>query len=411
MKKVVITGRGVVSPLGNGIAANCEALRAGRSGIIFSQEWRDLGMDSQVYGKADEDIACPLLDRKRKRFTSPNSIMAVAAVYEAITEAGLSLEDLRRYRVAVIGGCAGSNYIEVHHGAANFHLHHKVRKVSPFTVPRVMPSSAVANISLIFGITGESYDISSACSSGAHAIMLGSRLLQAGLYDIVLAGGSEEVSWVQALGFDAMRALSSGYNDTPECASRPFDADRDGFVIAEGAGYVVLENEDFARNRGVRPICVLSGSAANSNARDMVVPDAASSAEVMRMALAQAGIEPEEVVYVNSHGTATPTGDPTEAAALQRVFPHGPAVNSTKSMTGHMIGAAGAVELIFTSIMMENRFICPSLNLKTVPEEFAGIDFVTATRENVDIPHALSNSFGFGGQNACLVLSGCDGQL
>ncbi len=408
MKKIVITGRGVISPLGNGIENNRKALFEGRSGIVFNPEWQELGMDSQVYGKADEDPECPLLDRKRKRFTSPNSTMAVAAAYEAISEAGLTLEDIRKYRVAVIGGCAGSNYVEVHEGAANFLTHHKVRKVSPFTVPRVMPSSAVANISLIFGITGESYDISSACSSGAHAVLLGSRLLQSGLYDIVLAGGSEEVSWVQAIGFDAMRALSSCRNSEPARASRPFDADRDGFVIAEGAGYVVLENEDFARARGARPICCLAGGSANSNAKDMVVPDADSSAEVMRMAIEQAGISPDDIVYVNTHGTATPTGDPVEINAIKQVFRRSPAVNSTKSMTGHMIGAAGAVELIFTSLMMEHGFICPSLNLENIPAEFSGIDFVTQTRENVKISHALSNSFGFGGQNACLVLSACE---
>jgi len=410
MSNIVITGRGVVTPLGNGLAANEAALRAGRSGIIFNQEWADLGMTSHVYGKADEEqLDCPLLDRKTRRFTSPNSVMAVAAAWEAINEAGLTLEDLRRYRVAVIGGCAGSNYQEIYEGAAAFIAHRKVRKVTPFIVPRVMVSSAVSNLSLLLGITGESYDISSACASGAHSIMIAQRLLRAGVYDIVLAGGSEEVNWVHALGFDAMRALSNSYNATPEKASRPFDKDRDGFVIAEGAGIVVLESEEFALARGARPKIMLSGSAANSNAIDMVVPDANSSATVMRLALQDAGLQPDDIAYLNTHGTSTPIGDPVEVDAIRMVFgSRCPAVNSTKSMTGHMIGAAGAVEAIYTSMMLEKGFISPSANLDNPQDGFDGIDFVRGAAREVKFNHALSNSFGFGGPNACLVLSRYD---
>lgn len=406
MRKIVITGRGLVTPLGNGLAANELALRSGRSGIVFNQEWADLSLTSNVCGKSDtEQAECPLLDRKTRRFTSANSVMAVAAAWEAIHEAGLTLEDIKKYRVAVIGGCAGSNYEEIYQGTMAFREHRKIRKVTPFIVPRVMPSSAVSNLSLLLGITGESYDVSSACASSAHSILIAHRLLQTGLYDIVLAGGSEEVSWAQALGFDAMRALSTSYNATPEKASRPFDTDRDGFVIAEGAGIVVLESEEFARSRGARPLTVLAGGAANSNAKDMVVPDADSSAAVMRMALENAGLRVEDVAYLNTHGTSTPIGDPVEVQAISKVFgSRSPAVNSTKSMTGHMIGAAGAVEAIFTSLMLERSFISPSLNIENLPAEFAGIDFVRTVRE-VKFDHALSNSFGFGGPNACLVLS------
>ena len=407
MRNIVITGRGLVTPLGNGLAANEAALRAGRSGIIFNQEWADMGLTSNVYGKADEEqLDCPLLDRKTRRFTSPNSVMAVAAAWEAINEAGLTKEDLSRYRVAVIGGCAGSNYAEIYNGAFAFKTHRKVRKVTPFIVPRVMVSSAVSNLSLLLGITGESYDISSACASGAHSIMIAKRLLSAGIYDIVLAGGSEEVNWVHALGFDAMRALSSSYNATPEKASRPFDVNRDGFVIAEGAGIVVLESEEFALSRGAKPKMILSGAAANSNAIDMVVPDAASSAAVMRLALQDAQLEPQQISYLNTHGTSTPIGDPVEVDAIRSVFgSHTPAINSTKSMTGHTIGAAGAIEAIFTSIMLEKDFICPSLNLDSPQPGFENIDFVRGTSREVHFDHALSNSFGFGGPNACLVLS------
>jgi len=407
MRKIVITGRGVVTPLGNGLAANGAALRAGRSGIVFNPEWAEMGLTSHIYGKADEEQAeCPLLDRKTRRFTSPNSVMAVAAAWEAMQEAGLTKADFQKYRVAVIGGCAGSNYEEIYRGAATFLEHHKVRKVTPFIVPRVMVSSAASNLSLLLGITGESYDISSACATSAHSIMIARRLLQSGLYDIVIAGGSEEVNWVHALGFDAMRALSTGRNATPDQASRPFDRDRDGFVIAEGAGILILESEEFARARGAQPKMVVSGAAANSNAVDMVVPDAKSSALVMQAALTDANLRPEQVSYINTHGTSTPIGDTAEAEAIKIVFgAHSPAVNSTKSMTGHMIGAAGVVEAIFSTIMLEQEFICPSLNLDNPQPEFAGIDFVRHTSRTVRFDHAISNSLGFGGTNACLVLS------
>ncbi len=405
MKKIVITGRGVVSPLGNGLEANREALYKGQSGITFCEEWSELGMDSRISGRVLEEPECPLLDRKKRRFTSPNSIMSVAATYEAIQEAGLTLEDLKKYRVAVIGGCAGSNFVEVYQNAELFMEHRKVKKVKPFTVPRVMASSAVANLSLVFGITGESYDISSACASSAHAIMLAKRMITAGLYDIVIASGSEEVNWVQAIGFDAMRALSTKYNETPERASRPFDSARDGFVIAEGAGTVIVESEEFALKRGARPLVELTGAAGNSNATDMVVPVASSSAEVMLGAIHDAGISPDQIDYINTHGTATPTGDPVELKAIMQVFGGRPAINSTKSLTGHTIGAAGALEFIFTTLMMEHKFISPSLNLENPEEGFEDMNYVTSTRENVTIKHALSNSFGFGGQNASLVVS------
>jgi 3-oxoacyl-[acyl-carrier-protein] synthase-1 len=408
MKKIVITGRGIVSPLGTSLRENKEALLQGRSGIVFREEWKELGMDSQVCGQVRNIPECPLLDRKKMRFTSPNSMMSVVATYEAIQEAGLTLEDLKNYRVGLIGGCSGSNYIEVYENAVTFMETRRVKKVKPFTVPRVMPSSAVANISLIFGVTGESYDISSACASSAHAVMMAHRMIKADLYDVVLVCGSEEVSWVQAIGFDAMRALSTKYNDTPEKASRPFDADHDGFVIAEGAGTVVVESEEFARKRNARPIVELTGAAGNSNATDMVVPVASSSAAVMRAALENAGLKPEDIDYINTHGTATPTGDPVELEAIRQVFGNRTAFNSTKAMTGHTIGAAGAVELILTSIMMENNFICPSLNVDRILDGYEDMNIVLKARHDVKIRHALSNSFGFGGQNASVVLSSCD---
>jgi len=272
-----------------------------------------------------------------------------------------------------------------------------------------MASSAVSNLSLIFGFTGESYDISSACASSAHATVAGMRLIQFGLYDIVVCGGAEELNWAQALGFIAIRALSKKYNDTPEKASRPFDRDRDGFVIAEGAGYMVLESEESVRRRGVKPICQLASSAANSNGLDMVVPDAPSNAIVMREAVAAAGLKIEDIQYINTHGTGTPIGDPVEMEAIRQVFGSKVAINSTKSMTGHMIGAAGAVEAIFCSQMIDKRFICPSINLDNPEPEFGWADFVRELRDGVDLRHVLSNSFAFGGTNVSLVISRYEG--
>jgi 3-oxoacyl-[acyl-carrier-protein] synthase-1 len=268
-----------------------------------------------------------------------------------------------------------------------------------------MPSSAVANLSLVFGFSGESYDISAACASSAHATTMGARMIEAGMYDIVVCGGAEHCDWVQALGFTAIRALSRKYNDCPEKASRPFAADRDGFVLAEGAGFMVLESEESLKKRKVKPVSQISGCYGNSNATDMVVPDAKASVAVMRGALQSANLEPGDIDYINTHGTATMIGDPVEMCAIKEVFAKSPAINSTKSQTGHMIGATGAVEIIFTSLMIEKGFISPSINLENPEEEFAWADFVRETRENVNIKHALSNSFAFGGSNAALIVS------
>ena len=405
MNKVIISGRGLITPLGNGLAINETALRNGRSGITRSADWEERGLNSLVGGFCDSDAPCSLYDAKQKRFMPANARTALAAVEEAITEAKLTKDDLANYRVGVIGGCAGSNYEEAYLYAKAFADSGKIRKVTPCAVPRIMPSSAVANISLLLGITGENYDISSACASSAYALIVASRLIQYGLYDVVIAGGSDQLNWVQALGFNSIRALSTGYNDTPEIASRPFDRDRDGFVIAEGAGYMVLESEAHAKKRGITAKGVISGWAANSNATDMVQPDVTASATAMREAVKYAGLTPQDISYVNAHGTATPIGDPIELRAIKEAFGLHPAINSTKSMTGHMIGATGAAEVIFTTMMMEKNFICPSINLDHPEDEFADVDLVTELREGVHIKHAISNSFAFGGSNACLVIS------
>ncbi len=408
MEKVFITGRGLITPLGITLAANEAALRAGTSGIAAVPKFIEYQLNSIVGGTIKEELKSDLLDRKRQRFCTQVSLSSVMAAADAFAEAGLSLDDLKNYRIALIGGVAGSCYKEVHQESDRYvRSNFSLRQVSPLVVPRVMPSSAISNLSLIFGITGESYDISAACASSALAVLVGTRLIRSGQYDLVLAGGAEELDWVQALGFCACRALSTKYNGDPGKASRPFDRDRDGFVLAEGAAYVVLESERSVRARGVRAISEISGIAANSNAVDMVVPDAGASAEVMRRAIADAGLSPADIGYVNTHGTSTPVGDPVELAAIREVLGDRAAINSTKSQTGHMVGATGAAEVIFTSMMLERDFISPSINLENPDDGFEWADLVRECRTGTGIRHGLSNSFAFGGSNAAIVVSDC----
>ena len=284
--KVVVTGRGLVTPIGNGLPENERSLKEGRTGTVFMPEWEEVRLESQVAGNPDGNPQCPLIDKKTARFTTPGGKMAVAAAYEAVMEAGYGTEGLRGKNVAVVLGNGGSTFIHVHEGGETLKRTGKVKRVTPFIVPRSMNSSATANISLTLGLKGETYSISSACASGSHAIMVATRLIREGTYDIVITGGSEEVNWLNALGFDAMRAISRKYNSTPEKASRPFDKERDGFVLAGGAGIIVLESEKHVEKRGARAIAEISGIAANSNAIDMVVPDSVTAKEVMAEAIA-----------------------------------------------------------------------------------------------------------------------------
>jgi len=410
MERAFITGRGLVTPLGTGLAANEAALREGRSGIVAVEDFIAHELSCKVGGMPDQHLESDLIDRKKLRFCPPSGVMSVVAATEAFKEAGLPLEELPGLRIALVGGVAGANHLELFNAAdiytrSNFRL----RSVSPFSVPRIMPSSAICNLSLIFGITGESYDVSAACASSALAVIVGTRLIRSGAYDMVLAGGAEQLDWVEALGFCACHALSTKYNDTPSMASRPFDRGRDGFVLAGGAAYVLLESERSLKARGARPITEVTGLMSNSNAVDMVVPDMNASAAVMAGAIKDAGLKPEDIGYVNTHGTGTPVGDPVEMRAIREVMGCNPAINSTKSQTGHMVGATGAAELIFCSMMMEKGFISPSINLDDPEPEFDWADLVKECRTGVDLKHSLSNSFAFGGSNAAVVLSRCDG--
>lgn len=411
MERVFITGRGLITPLGNSVQANEEALRTGKSGITAIQSFADVCLDSRVGGLAEHDPQTELIDRKTKRFCPPAGVMSVAAAQEAFKEAGIALEDIPSLRMAVIGGQAASNTREVHENASNYvSSNYRLRTVSPFAVPRIMPSSAVSILSLIFGIKGESFDVSAACASSAMAVMQAVRLIRSGEYDFVLTGGVEPLDWQTALGFCACRALSTRYNDTPEKASRPFDKNRDGFVLSSGAAYMVIESESSMRSRGAVPVCEITGIAGNSNAKDMVVPDAEASAAVMKKALEDAKLDIRDIGYINTHGTATPVGDGIELDAIRAVIGDSgavPAINSTKSQTGHMVGATGAAEIIFSSIMLDKEFISPTLNLEDPDDSCAGLDVVQSARENVRFDHALSNSFAFGGSNACVIISRC----
>lgn len=409
MDSVYISGRGLVTPLGRNLAENELGLRSGKSGLVRVPEFISNHLDSEVGGMVGEISAGDLIDRKKLRFCPPTSVMSVIAVAEALTEAGIPLEEAKNYRIAIVGGTASTYANEIYDVTQTFvNSNYRLRNVSPFSVPRAMPSSVVSNLSLIFGLRGESYGISAACATSALAVVIGSRLIESGAYDMVLAGGAECLDWVQALGFCACRALSRKYNSDPEKASRPFDRDRDGFVLAEGAAWVLLESEKSIKARNARAITKVSGVGANSNAVDMVVPDSAAICDVMTMAIQNAGLTPQEIGYVNTHGTSTPVGDPLELNAVRQLIGENAAVNSTKSQTGHMVSATGAAEIIFTSIMLEKEFISPTINLENPDEGFEWADLVRELRTGTKVKHAISNSFAFGGSNASVVLSKVD---
>lgn len=405
MKKVFISGRGLITPLGKGLAENRQALKDGKSGIVFCELYSSHNLPSVVAGIADETPDENLLDRKMLRFSPPVASMSVAAVYEALQEAGLTPDDIRGKRIAVIGGVANSFGMENTERTMDFVASGKLRVVPPFSVPRIMPSSAVSVLSLYYGLKGESFDISAACATSTISVIQAVRLIRSGEYDMVIAGGAEQLDWTQALGFCAMRALSTKFADNPAASSRPFDRNRDGFVLATGAAWVILESEESLKRRDGVAITEVSGIGLNSNATDMVVPDAAASEDVMRIAIADAGLKTSDIQYVNTHGTSTPVGDPVEMAAIKNVFGSSIAINSTKSQTGHMIGATGAAEIIFTSMMLEDDFVSPTINCDEPEDEFSWADLVREYRPGAGLKHAVSNSFAFGGSNACVALS------
>ncbi|WP_110692377.1 beta-ketoacyl-ACP synthase I [Salinicola halophyticus] len=400
MKRVVVTGLGIVSCLGNDAQQVLDSLRQGRSGIRFKPEYAELGFRSQVAGVVDIDIEA-LVDRKQLRFMGDAAAYAYIAMQQAIDDAGLEANDVSNPRTGLIagsGGASSANQVE----AADVMREKGLRRVGPYRVTRTMGSTVSACLATPFKIKGINYSISSACATSAHCIGSAVEQIQLGKQDVVFAGGGEEEHWTLSCLFDAMGALTTHYNDTPEKASRPYDVDRDGFIIAGGGGMLVVEELEHAKARGAKIYAEITGYGATSDGHDMVAPSGEGAARCMRQALA--GLE-GKVDYVNTHGTSTPVGDVAELKAIREVFGDStPAMSSTKSLTGHSLGATGVQEAVYSLLMMQNRFICASANIDTLDEQANGFDIVRQRRDDVDVRRVLSNSFGFGGTNACLVL-------
>ena len=400
MRRVVITGLGIVSSIGNNKEEVAASLREGRSGIEFSQEYADLGFRSQVHGtvKLDLDAA---VDRKARRFMGDGAAYNFVAMQEAIADAGLSESEVSNERTGLIMGSGGPSTQNQVKAADLLREKGSSRRVGPYMVPRTMSSTNSATLSTWFKIKGPSYSISSACSTSAHCIGNGAELIQWDKQDIVFAGGGEELHWTLSVLFDAMPAMSSGFNDRPEQASRPFDTARDGFVIAGGGGVVVLEELEHARARGAKIYGELVGYGATSDGFDMVQPSGDGAIRCMRQALSGIGNTPVE--YVNTHGTSTPIGDVVELRALKEIFGDRlPKINSTKSLTGHALGAAGVNEAIYALLMMDRGFISASANIDELDPEAEGMPVVRELEDNVQLNCVISNSFGFGGTNCTL---------
>jgi 3-oxoacyl-[acyl-carrier-protein] synthase I len=399
MRRVVVTGFGIVSSIGNNRAEVLDSLRTGRSGMRFNEEYRELGFRSHVYAPVEISLA-DLIDRKLKRFMSDSTGYNYVAMREAIEQAGLSEADIASPRTGVIAGSGGASTENVF-WTGDTVRQRGARKVGPYMVTRCMSSAIPANLATAFKIKGVSYTISSACATSAHCIGNGAELIQLGKQDIVFAGGAEELHWGSSAMFDGMGALSSKYNDTPERASRTYDADRDGFVISGGGGIVVLEELERARARGAEIICELVGYGATSDGADMVAPSGEGAVRCMRMALDSVDTP---VDYINTHGTSTPAGDMKELEAIREVFgAETPPIASTKSLAGHALGAAGVNEAIHAILMMQHGFIAASANIERLDPAAEGFDIVRERRDGVTLDTVMSNSFGFGGTNATLV--------
>jgi 3-oxoacyl-[acyl-carrier-protein] synthase-1 len=401
MKRAVITGLGIVSSIGNNQQEVLASLREGRSGITFSQELKDSGMRSHVWGNVKLDNT-GLIDRKVVRFMSDASIYAFLSMEQAIADAGLSPEAYQNNpRVGLIAGSGGGSPRFQVFGADAMRGPRGLKAVGPYVVTKAMASGVSACLATPFKIHGVNYSISSACATSAHCIGNAVEQIQLGKQDIVFAGGGEELCWEMACEFDAMGALSTKYNDTPEKASRTYDAHRDGFVIAGGGGMVVVEELEHALARGAHIYAEIVGYGATSDGADMVAPSGEGAVRCMKMAMH--GVD-TPIDYLNSHGTSTPVGDVKELAAIREVFgDKSPAISATKAMTGHSLGAAGVQEAIYSLLMLEHGFIAPSINIEELDEQAAGLNIVTETTDR-ELTTVMSNSFGFGGTNATLVM-------
>ncbi|HIB8923901.1 TPA: beta-ketoacyl-ACP synthase I [Morganella morganii] len=399
MKRAVITGLGIISSIGNNREEVLASLREGRSGITFSEEFKEIGMRSQVWGNVKLDTA-GLIDRKTVRFMSDASVYAYLSMEQAIADSGLTEEQVSHYRTGVVAGSGGGSP-RTQAIAADGMRAKGLRGVGPYLVPRAMASGVSANLATPFKIKGVNYSISSACSTSAHCIGHAVELIQLGKQDLVFAGGGEELCWEMSCEFDAMGALSTKYNETPDKASRTYDQGRDGFVIAGGGGMVVVEELEHALARGAHIYGEVVGYGATSDGADMVAPSGEGAVRCMQMAMH--GLD-TPVDYINTHGTSTPVGDTKELEAIREVFgDHTPALSATKAMTGHSLGAAGVHEAIYSLLMLEHGFIAPSINVENLDEKAEGMAIITEPTER-KLTTVMSNSFGFGGTNATLVM-------
>ncbi|TMV15415.1 beta-ketoacyl-ACP synthase I [Arenibacterium halophilum] len=405
MRRVVVTGLGVVSSIGNNKAEVLNSLKAGTSGIVASEEMAEHGFRSRVAGTLKLDVA-DHVDKRTLRFMGPGAAYAHIAMAEAIADSGLEDSDIVNPRTGLVAGSGGpstSAMLTAHQVVLNSGA---TKRIGPFAVPKCMSSTISANLSTAYKIKGINYSITSACSTSLHCIGNAAEQIMMGKQDVMFAGGGEELDWTLSCLFDAMGAMSSKYNDTPEKASRAFDANRDGFVITGGGGIVVLEELEHAKARGAKIYAEVTGFAATSDGHDMVAPSGEGGERAMRLAL-QTLPSDRKVGYINAHGTSTPVGDVGEVEAVRRVFGQGstPPISSTKSMTGHAQGAAGALEAIFCLLMLENDFITRSINVETLDPALDASEIATALVENAGLDSVMTNSFGFGGTNGSMILS------
>ena len=399
MRRVVVTGLGITSSIGTNQQQVLESLQQGKSGIEFCPKYQELGFRSHIHGAVDLDLNS-LIDRKLRRFMGDSAAYNYLAMKEAIEDAGLDEEQISNPRTGLIAGSGGTSTENVSL-AVDLLREKGARKVGPFMVPRTMGSTNSACLCTAYKIKGVNYSISSACSTSAHCIGNASELIQFGKQDMVFAGGGEELHWTLTLLFDAMGALSSKYNDTPETASRAYDETRDGFVIAGGGGMLVLEELEHARARGAKIYAELVGYGATSDGYDMVQPSGEGAVRCMQQAMASVDAP---IDYINAHGTSTPVGDVRELEAIKTVFGDNvPPISSTKSLTGHSLGAAGVQEAIYSLIMMKNDFICASANIQQLDPAANDLPIQRERKDNAGLRTVMSNSFGFGGTNATLI--------
>ncbi|MDC5841463.1 beta-ketoacyl-ACP synthase I [Vibrio europaeus] len=398
MKRVVITGMGIVSSIGNNVEEVLASLKVGKSGITASEQFKEQGLRSQVWGDLKINPA-EHIDRKQMRFMGDAAAYAYLSMQQAIEDAGLTDDQVSNDRTGIVAGSGGASALN--QTVATDTMRAKgVKRVGPYMVPRTMSSTVSACLATPFKIRGVNYSMSSACATSAHCIGHAMELIQLGKQDIVFAGGGEELDWSQTMMFDAMGALSTKYNETPDQASRTYDANRDGFVISGGGGMMVIEELEHALARGAKIYGEIVGYGATSDGYDMVAPSGEGAIRCMKMAMQDV----DSIDYVNTHGTSTPVGDVKELGAIQELFgDNSPAISATKAMTGHALGAAGVHEAIYSTLMLDNSFIAPSINVETLDDAAQGLDIVTEKRD-AELTTVMSNSFGFGGTNATLVI-------